>query len=298
MNIRPLFVVAFALALLAPAGAFGTTPAQPFEALSLMHVVGTLATDVDGSVVAAQVDTRLDEDLKAAVERTVRGFRFRPVLVGGEARRVRVAFDVSLAARKAPAGKGYEVTIEGTQFHPVKSADLVEPDSGEGYEVIPETMTPPGYPREAEFAGAMGRVLLAVRFNLEGSVEDVAVVGSLLYDTKVPEPVGRRSLAAFERVAMQVARSWRAKIVPGKNAKPSPGGYTAYAPVVFTVSSVDLDADGQWIPVRRLPNRAIPWQPKDGPGSEINDAGLSSGLAALGGGGIELAQSARGTPVL
>ena len=296
MNKRNLFL-ALALGLLLPIGALAKAESNDLEEVSLMRVVGTLVAEPDGSVSSVHVDSRLDAPMLAAVERTVRGMRFKPVVVDGVAQQVNSAFELSLAARKTAEGR-YGVTVDGVDFTPVKGGNLLHSDNESGtYQVDAVSLKPPVYPMDAEMKGAMGRVLLAVKFDRAGNYLDAAVVSSMLFETSEGHaPGGRRALVSFERAALEAAHQWKVKIMPGKGAEGNEG-YTAMTPVVFTMTSLDLDADGQWLSVKRMPLREIPWKQPDG-AKEVNDVGHSSGIADLGGGGIELARSARGTPVL
>lgn len=298
MSMRPiLHCAALLLGLSASAGALAGEEPEAFESVSLMHAVGTLVAEPDGSVSAVQLDTKVEAELRPAIERSVAGLRFKPALVGGVAQRIRTGFELSLAARPAAGGKGYEVTIDGIRFHPVKGASLMHADD-EPYDVVADgRLKPPAYPREAEQNGAMGRVLLALRFSAEGKVEDVAVIGSMLYETGVMPGIARRALHRFEQAALGVARHWRGKVTPGK-VPVGPKGYTTTCAVVFTLSRINLDKDGQWLAVKRLPNRPIPWAPAEDKKWLLEDAGSTGGFIALGGGGLELERSARGTPVL
>jgi hypothetical protein len=296
MNTR-VSLVALAVALLLPVGALAKAESDVLESLSLMHVVGTLVSEPDGSVSSVHVDSRLDASLLPAVERTMRGMRFRPAVVNGVAQQVNSAFELSLAARKTTEGN-YRVSVDGVSFAPVKGGNLLHPDDETGtYQVDAVELKPPVYPMDAQMKGAMGRVLLAIRFDRAGNCMDAAVVSSMLYETSEGRaPGGRRALVSFERAALDAARRWKAKITLGRGAEGA-DGYTAMTPVVFTLTDIDLDADGQWLSVKRMPLREIPWKQPEGL-KEVNDVGHSSGIATLGGGGIELAQSARGTPVL
>jgi hypothetical protein len=296
MSLRPLLLSsAILLACASPAGAAGNAEEAPFESLSLMHAVGTLVAEPDGSVSSVQLDTKVESQLRAAVEHAVAGLHFKPVRVGGVAQRIRAGFDVSLAARAMPDGKKFAVAIDGIDFKTAKGAPVVRTDD-EGYDLVADgRMTPPVYPRDAERVGAMGRVLLALRFDATGKVQDVAVIGSMLYDTHLTTNTARRSIAELERAAVAVAHKWRAKVIPGKTA-PGEEGYTATTAVIYTLSrTFDLEKDGQWLAVQRLPSHPIPWKKQDG---EVVDSGRSEGFVAMGGSGLELEHSARGTPVL
>ena len=299
MTIRPLLSAALALALLAPAGAIGSGEPAAFDSLRVMHAVGTLVSEADGSPSSVHVDTKTTEDLKAAIERTLSRMRFKPVLVGGVPQRVQSAFDISLAARRTADGKAYEVTVDGVEFHPVAGVKEITPDGSRSFDLaVDGRMKPPRYPQEAERAAVMGRVLLALHFTPDGRVDDAAVVKSMLYDARSPsEAFGRRYLNQFEQAALDASRSWRTKFVPGTKKAPDPAGYTAMTAVVFTMNHNNLETDGVWLPVRRLPDRQIPWR-KELPAVEINDGGASAGLVALNAGGLELAHPAKGTPVL
>jgi hypothetical protein len=182
---------------------------------------------------------------------------------------LRVAFDVSLAARKAAAGQGYEVTIDGTDFSPVKDAELVEPDGG-SFALVPDTMKPPGYPHDALMAGAMGRVLLALHIRRRRQRAGRSP-WSVRCCTR-PRPRSRSPAAAWARSSRSRCRPRAAgamKVPPGKQA--SAKGYTALAPVVFSRSrrSTWTPTASGWA-VKRLPNREIPWQHE---GTEVNDGG-------------------------
>jgi hypothetical protein len=163
----------------------------------------------------------------------------------------------------------------------------------ESYDVVAEKMTAPHYPKDAQRIGAMGRVVLALRFDEQGKMAESAVIASMLYDTGVKDAAARRSLKQFEQAALEVSRAWRGKVIPGKRPL-GPEGYTVTSAVVFTLSRIDLNKDGQWLPVLRVPNREIPWRRAQ----EFNDDGSLGGFVALGEGGPQLQQGVHGMPVL
>jgi hypothetical protein len=297
---RSIPAAALALALLAPAAARGGADMPPLEHLALMHVVGTLVAEPDGSASTVQVETRVEAPLKAAIERTISSLHFKPLVTGGQAQRASSAFDLSLAARPSATGKGYDIQIDGIDFRPVKDATLLHSDTeGENYRVMPDgKLKAPIFPREAQRAGAMGRVMVVVHFTPQGKADNAAVVSSMLYDTNVPEGAGRRALAQFERAALDCTRQWRTKVVPGTKRNVGPEGFTAKSTVVFTLTTMNLDADGKWLPVKRLPDRPVPWKSTEPAAADIEDSGGMSSFVALAGDGLRLLRSARGTPVL
>jgi hypothetical protein len=292
-------MVALALGLLAPFGVHGDDM-PPLESLALMHVVGTLVAEPDGSASTVHVETSVDAALKAAIERTVAGLHFNPVVIDGVAQRASSAFDLSLAALPSQGGQGFDIQVDGISFRPVKDATLLHPDSeGENYRVLPSgPLKAPIFPRAAQLAGAMGRVIVVVHFTPDGNADNAAVVSSMLYDTNVPEGAGRRALAQFEHAALDASRQWHAKVVPGTKRNVGPEGFSAKTTVVFTLSTMDLDADGKWLPVKRLPNRPVPWEHNAPAAAEIEDSGSRATFVALGGEGLSLQHSAHGTPVL
>jgi len=105
----------------------------------------------------------------------------------------------------------------------------------------------------------MGRVQLALRFDPDGRAAEVAVVKSMLYDSNVRhDAAALRSLRQFERAALDAARTWRVKVAPGGAQSEVPHDFTAMTAEVFTLVKTDLAADGQWLPVKRLPDRLSP----------------------------------------
>ena len=174
--------VAIALAaLLAFPGAHagGSEPALELQA------VGMIDVGPDGSVHDYRLKTKLEPAVAALVDRTVRGWRFEPVLEDG--RPVIATTRMRLELEALPRDDGYALRVADVAFG--------EPEAGGN--------PPPPFPRGLQVDA---RVRLLLQVAADGRVRDVHVEQVSLGDR-----MGKRSSAvrdAFARVTRETARSW------------------------------------------------------------------------------------------
>lgn len=257
--------------------ASGTAAARPVEGMervSVMTVDAQIMIEVDGQVSQVNIDTKITADLAESLQRSLLKWRFEPIRVGGQARRARTQVRLALAAQQE--GDSYKVRLDGVDYPDSADPKAVLAD-GQLEPIVGGRLLKPGYPQSLMMRGVMGRVLLAIRVTPEGKAGEVMIVQSLLYDINRPTPLTRRSVADFESVALNVARRWTFKVPPGPARDVEE--MTVTVPVVFTMTSYDLDTPGQWVPVLRVPRQTIPWLP-------ASQARSGLGLASSGGGNV------------
>lgn len=267
------------LAMLVPAGApQGAAPqAESLESLMLMHVDGKVTIEPDGRIGDLSFDTKFDEVLRSALEAKMRAWRFKPVLIGAQARRAQTQFRVMLAAERD--GGQYQVHVDGTRFGPVQTpaaiAAAIVPD-GVAPPITAKQMTPPKYPMNQMMAGNIGSVHLVIRVSPDGRAADVAATQSLVFDIdgRETQAGARRNIRVFEDAAIAAARRWTFNVPPG-GATRSAGEMTVSTDVEYQIR-YDTGVAGQWVPVRRAPKRPIAWLSRD----QAEDTGV--GMTAAG----------------
>jgi hypothetical protein len=270
-------------------GAEPTKPDAGIEPAIVMGVSGALVFEPDGTVSSLQIDTPLSPQLRPSVERTLRAWRFHPVVVDGVARQARTGFDLQLVGRKVDAG--YSVRVDGVDFRLPKDTPNLKELGISGRE-----LHPPRYPKDAMMAGVSGRVVLGIRVTPDGTTGDVTVVRSMLFGT-MPRggKFAQRYLKQLEDASLAAVRTWR-YTVPSGVAVGDAASMTVLTPMEFKMGEFDTDVPGQWLPVMRQPTRRIPWMSDD---AGLGDAlGGAAGSLASGSNPIRLLTPAAGQPVM
>ena len=93
-----------------------------------MRVYGDISIDEGGRVTALGIDPRVPTAIAANVERLARAWRFRPVVVDGQAHPAKARMRLVLAARRV--GGDYRVSVDHVGFPPAGDAD-----TGDGFRV-------------------------------------------------------------------------------------------------------------------------------------------------------------------
>lgn len=154
-----------------------TVPAGDAPVFDL-EAVGTIEVGPDGAVQDYSLETELDPDVAALVDRTVRGWRFEPVLVDGQP--VIAVTRMRLELEALPRGDDYALRVA--------DVSLGSPDPGH----IP----PPAYPRSARDEGLGAKVTMLLKVGADGRVQDVHVE-----QVSLDKRMGRRSELYRQRFA-------------------------------------------------------------------------------------------------
>lgn len=134
----------------------GLAHAKDAPVLDLV-AIGTLEVGPDGSVRDYTLETELDPDVATLVDRTVREWRFEPVLVDGEP--VIAVTRMRLELEAQPSGDSYVLRV----------ADVSLGAPG------PASLPPPAYPPGALDERLSAKVTLLLQVGADGRVQDVHV---------------------------------------------------------------------------------------------------------------------------
>lgn len=253
-----------------------STPRQSrLETVITTRVDGELVTDTEGKVLEVTVTSETDPAIKAMVEKRVRQWRFKPVTINGQPRNVRSGMRISLEATRS--GDDYEVRVDNAVFlapgedKPVAGSNKGKVRDLPTARVRVLSMAPPVYPVGLLFHGISGKTLLGLRIGLDGHVEAVEVVQSMLLNVRGRDRVLEAAIHEFERVAVAKAKLWRFEVTP-KTANPDVSDLTVRVPVVFLMKGQKYEPTDSWQTVVRTPKQALSWLPRP---SGVNSPGVA-----------------------
>lgn len=223
-----------------------------------MDVSGEIGIDGQGKVFDYVIQTVVTPEVKQLIDRSVRGWQFAPVVRDGKPGYAKANMKLTLLAKKVDAG--YQLQVERVRFTGHRK---------------PVSMTPPRYPMGSARAGVMGNVLLALRIDAAGKVQDVmAVQTSLPYrnlSQKKIEAFGK----PFEQASIEAAKKWAfepANLEWGDDAET-----TLIVPVDFTLGDAPSQARDGWHVEPNSVMRPIPWLAADQ--QRFDATGLKQGEA-------------------
>ena len=248
---------------------------QSLDKVLVTTVDAWIVIDAQGHPSGFGVDTKVPDALRASLERTALRWKFHPVLVEGEARAVRTPVRITLAAREQE-GERYQVKVENVLF---PANDFAEKEAGEAGapRLSARRLNPPQYPKALQQLGISGNVLVAIRFNPDGSTAEVQATQSAILQSEGRDRVMRAVQEEFEKAALAAARRWQAN-VNLNGAAPDASNLTATVLVSFRMTGAQLDAnDGRWRLETRGEWRRIAWLKSAESTQEIGVSDLRGG---------------------
>lgn len=241
------------------------------EALRL-DVKGEIAIDKGGAVYDYKIETILTPEIKELVDRSVRKWKFEPVIRNGAPAYAKSDMYLTLLASRVEAG--YQLRVERVRF---------------GGSRKERRMQPPRYPTEALRAGLPATVLVAVRIDEEGNVMDAVAAQSSLDGVKATKKAAENWLKSFDKVAVAAARKW--KFEAADVASGDAPETTQLVPVEFRIDSPESEEG--WRYASAGISHPIPWLPAE---KQTYDAtGLRHGESIALDGAISLKQDVVGT---
>lgn len=253
----------------------------PPENVTTMRVDGEIAVGPGGRVEDYAITTELADELRAILDKAVRGWTFPPMTVDGQPALVRNRMRVTLAARQIDGG--YVLSIDNVTFRPESGPGAVDRVGASGarrtagVRISATRMPVPAYPAPLARAGVEGAVLLGIRIAPDGSVEDAVVVQSSLFNVRGRRWVLDEARRQFEGAALAAIRRWTFDVAADPGSDPTPSARTVMMPVWFAMEGMDThDAVGQWRTELRSARHRLPWIAYD------NDKAQRIGISDVG----------------
>jgi TonB family protein len=247
----------------------GLLMAQDRQELRL-DVAGEIGIDRQGEVYDYTINSILTPELKALVDKTVRQWKFEPVLRNGEPVYAKTGMRMILAA--LPVAAGYQMRIENLRFVGARK---------------PESMEPPRYPREAMLRDVGGTVLVAVRVGADGKVLDAVAAQSQLYGKGGKTNSDGKLASMLEQASVDAAKRWKYQVADA--AAGDAPETTLIVPIEYRVNQTVTSAGWREGASTAKP---IPWLPSDK--QHYDAAGLKQGESMAVDNGFKLKENVVG----
>lgn len=224
------------LALLASLPARSQSSAVEYS----MDAAGTIDIGPDGAVLDYRLDKNQKPDVAAALDQSIRGWRFEPILVDGRAVIATTRMRLALVATPMAAGD-YALKVNDVRFG--------EPDRR-------SQLAPPRYPQAALKHGVAARVVLVLRLDEQGNVTDVHTEQVSL---NLAQPQGHRIerwRRTFEEATAAKAMTWKFAITELVDGQPAPHT-SVRIPVDYIRGGRGSEND--WRGLVPGPRHPVPW---------------------------------------
>ncbi|RMH88113.1 TonB family protein [Lysobacter pythonis] len=262
------------------------------ESVMTMRVDGVIEFDTLGKVTSHQLKIAgLPEAIAKMANEAMAEVEFEPVIRDGKPVNARTFARMTFVARQQRGG-GYEVRLERMRFFDGRYDGMGAPKGGEARVARP--MRPIAkqrrqiqYPAGLMRAGVSGAVMTELKLRPDGTVEDVFITQSALFNVRGRDRVLDKAREVLEKEVMAAVRTWRFELAPPEPGQPFDG--VGQLPVFFVMSGARIDQEGRWRHESRSPRRLAPWA-LEGDADRIagiSDVGDSEdGRLAMGGGDI------------
>ena len=267
-----------------------TPPPKPVavESVLIAKVDGRISIDPQGMPIDDRIDTELTDQVRALLDKAVRGWRFEPVLIDGRAVSVEARMRVTLAAREH--GDGLQVSVDNVIF----PSDDDQSSGHRPVQISRVRVAPPKYPGLAASMGVDCRVLLHIRVSVDGSVADVVAVQSSIPNVSGSDPVLGKLISQFEESAIKAARMWKYEVTVLKT-QVTAMDLSIAVPVEYRMVG-GREPAGTWLAEVRGPKRVAPWlQERHADTQQVGVSDVSDGEMVYLASPIKLATEVHGT---
>lgn len=252
-------LLAAALAVSGAGNALAQTRADVRKQIETSLVAeGTIDITADGRVLDHALK-RPDELPKSVVEmiaRTVRQWRFEPVVLNPGTTRARAPMSIRLVAKKLDDGR-FSVELRGAQFGTHAPDETVKSVK----------LTRPQYPDDALYAGVGGTVYVVLRVGRDGRVQDL-VAEQVNLRAIAPERDMEHWRMILARAALRTARKWT--FDPPKQGDDVDAEYwVVRVPVDFIAPDQHEPAEHEWHAYVPGPRAVIPWAADSSPADAL-----------------------------
>ncbi|SIQ37748.1 hypothetical protein [Solilutibacter tolerans] len=243
------------------------------ESVLSMRVDGEMVVSPDGRVTEHRITTELPAEVLSLIDKNMAAWRFEPVKDQlGNPTHAKTYMRLTVVARKQGDGN-YSALVENARFHDGEGRRgksksdkhaLIDGKSGVRLVSKPRIDYPPLMLGNDVNGAALAQLLIAP----DGSVEDVVIVQSALFNAKGDADILDKARAEMERNVLKAMKRTRYTFAPGTDLSEI-RNRLGVIPVFFQMVGKKNDTDagrraGQWRIEERGPRRAPLWEVKEG----------------------------------
>ena len=235
------------------------TPTETLESVFIMQVDGWITIDPQGKVADYHRDTTVPDNLTGPIEKAVRSWLFKPVLIAGAPVQAKARMRITLAAQKS--GDTFNVKIDNVTF-PAVQGEQSQTADGKPLPFKVKSLSPPSYPYGLLRAGISGNVLLGLKIGLDGRVEDCVAIQTALMNVYGEPRKLAAAIRAMEQSAVGGTKKWRFT-VDATDGAPSEELRSVEITIYYSVDTHPMAKPGKWHMESRTAMREMPWLPDD-----------------------------------
>jgi len=227
-----------------------------------MDATGEVQIAPDGHVSDYRLQSQLAPEIATLVDRNVRAWQFKPIVINGAAVTAKTAMHIRLNAEPQEGRDSYLVRVVSIDFgEPRRNAQ----------------MKAPRYPEEAVKARLGAKVLLSLRLDDTGKVIDVQPYQTSLDARARNEFQAQEWRKLFERASVAAAKNWHYDLTETINGKPI--GTNAIVPIVYNIVESGQPKSDAWKAFVPGPVHPAPWATPDRLSSAHDFSKLADGQA-------------------
>ncbi len=252
-------------------------PTIPMESVFIMQVDGWIVIDPHGKVASYQRDTTVPANLVGPIDRAVRGWLFKPVLIDGAPAQAKAKMRVTLAAQKT--GDTYKVRVDNVTFPSPPDEPQIMAD-GKPFAATIKKLKPPEYPGDLLMMGISGKVLLGLKIGLDGRVEECVALQTALLGISGGKPALLSAVAErLQQSAVEGAKKWRFTI-DMEHGTPTVDRLSATVSINYVAGAAPFSSSGKWRSETRTALVDMPWLPSEPGAARVGVSDASDGEIA------------------
>jgi len=207
-----------------------------------MDATGEVQIAPDGQVSDYRLQSQLAPEIATLVDRNVRAWRFKPIVINGAAVTAKTALHIRLNAEPQEGRDSYIVRVVSVDFgEPRRNAQ----------------MKAPRYPEEAVKARLGAKVLLSLRLDDTGKVIDAQPYQTSLDARTRSEFQAEQWRRVFERASVAAAKNWQYDLTETVNGKTI--GTNAIVPIIYNIDEFGTAKSDAWKAFVPGPVHPAPW---------------------------------------
>jgi hypothetical protein len=208
-----------------------------------MSAVGEVQIAADGHVSDYRPQSQLAPMVASLVDRSVRNWRFEPIIVDGSPVVAKTSIRLQLRAEPVAGRDGYTVRVVNIWF---------------GGLTRKGGMKPAHYPKELVIAHVGAKVVMALRVDETGNVLEAQAYQTSLDRNDISDFDAQRYRHILEQASLEAAKNWHydpSESIGGKSV-----GSTVIVPIAYSLCQMPCGrAEGKWKAYYPGPVHPAPW---------------------------------------